>query len=101
MTTKGRVQSMDEKHWLTEEEGNTLLAGISSHIGSMLEQLVDQGFTPPLVLCSVGSNGDFMVFRYQRDNVGEWDAVALAEHGEGITTPINFFFADSTGRAGL
>jgi hypothetical protein len=60
--------------------------------------LVDQGFKPPLTICSVGSNGDFMVFRYERNNAGEWDAVALAEHGEGITTPINFFFADSTGR---
>jgi hypothetical protein len=63
--------------------------------------LADQGFQPPLVLCSVGSNGDFMVFRYQRNSAGEWEAEAMAEQGEGITTPINFFFADRTGRAGV
>ena len=72
-------------------------------ISETLEALVDEsGWSPPINLAVVGSNGAVLVARYAAGGESlECEIVAESYDDRGIATPWNMFFTNTNGDAAL
>lgn len=71
---------------------------ITQHLGAALEECVQRGMQPPLIVCSISPNGSVLCMRVRDDGS---DPEVLAEHYGGGTfqLPITIAVVDQTGEA--
>ena len=69
---------------------------LAEQIGELLQQLVAEGWSSPIMIVTIAANGALFAGRY-RGALGDWEFEPLAEHseGQGFALPINLFFVNT------